>query len=1033
MSSARSSPQLYPEDMMYPGSEHHPSRYASPFLPQGQHELGARSSALQISTTAPSTHAHEPEEETAHPSRMQTQLQHGDVDLTMEEMNQASTSSHQSSPAPSSRAGSVLGTSFRSIDEGLSRPLTHKERESLSHLDRLKFFLATAPSRWSADGPGMSAADPSALPVGHPNSAHPALNRFLLPNSEYVSCVLWGGLYHITGTDIVRALVFRFEAFGRPVKNMKKFEEGVFSDLRNLKPGVDACLEEPKSPFLDLLFKYQCIRTQKKQKVFYWFSVPHDRLFLDALERDLKREKMGLEPTTVVAGEPALSFTYDPKRSLYDQFSKATGASDGEDELEATVRRADESAGSDGEESKDTLVSSGASDRQHQSDADLSSEADEPAKSSDDIDKSSGLPSKLKSKSALHGPNSPFFSMFSLFEGSPTYKQRRKKIPKHRSPSALGGSPYIGDSPDEYFGHPASVVSAIRAAEPQIDRYGRDTTRLSAADMFLAQARGDFGPQSNPDLIATQKERQRRAMQARADQFSGKGYFGGGMAGTVDAVQQQQAMRSSPEGMFPGHSPLMNANGGISLEHDRARPHMEQRHTFPLMNFGPQQHQRSSTQAYGAQIPNSWPPTADSVPIPKTKAFVCPLFSCGRMFKRMEHLKRHLRTHTLERPYQCQRCKKRFSRSDNLNQHIRTHMRGGDGVNGIGDEADVESEDLDELEAEDGYIGALGGVPDVNLCEVEIQGQVQEVPGDEEGLVMPTSGLQSIHANTNELLDEGQDVYYSDSGASVLVETPEQFMTTSSPNGGQWAAIRQHPSPAFSTVSMPSPHMGPTPYSHVSEYISLSAPSHKAAFDHASLYPAEMSNGPGPIRRHRSATPSMGRYNDGVRRPFTATESAARAYHPYAMAAAHSAESSPMAYTVPLGYESQLPAGVSRSGSHSRSSSSGQQQQLQLQDQMHQMLNLEQIEADGMSAAYAHEPAVVVAGQPSFSEFYRTESPLQFAAATGAFEVVETDPVHAQGMFPMSMGESHPQMSSYGSHPADSGYYSAMAHHAVSL
>lgn len=32
---------------------------------------------------------------------------------------------------------------------------------------------------------------------------------------------------------------------------MKKFEEGVFSDLRNLKPGVDASLEEPKvSPAL---------------------------------------------------------------------------------------------------------------------------------------------------------------------------------------------------------------------------------------------------------------------------------------------------------------------------------------------------------------------------------------------------------------------------------------------------------------------------------------------------------------------------------------------------------------------------------------------------------------------------------------------------------------------------------------------------------------------------------------------------------------------------------------------------------------
>ena len=38
------------------------------------------------------------------------------------------------------------------------------------------------------------------------------------------------------------------------------------------------------------------------------FSVPHDRLFLDALERDLKREKVGQTPTTEVVGEPARSF-----------------------------------------------------------------------------------------------------------------------------------------------------------------------------------------------------------------------------------------------------------------------------------------------------------------------------------------------------------------------------------------------------------------------------------------------------------------------------------------------------------------------------------------------------------------------------------------------------------------------------------------------------------------------------------------------------------------------------------------------------
>jgi transcription factor STE12 len=110
------------------------------------------------------------------------------------------------------------------------------------------------------------------------------------------------------------------------VKNSKKFEEGIFSDLRNLKSGTDASLEEPKSGFLDFLYKNNCIRTQKKQKVFYWYSVPHDRLFLDALERDLKREKMGQEATTVAVSEPALSFEFDSTQSLFEQLTKAQQA-----------------------------------------------------------------------------------------------------------------------------------------------------------------------------------------------------------------------------------------------------------------------------------------------------------------------------------------------------------------------------------------------------------------------------------------------------------------------------------------------------------------------------------------------------------------------------------------------------------------------------------------------------------------------------------------------------------------------------------
>ncbi|KAK9470567.1 STE like transcription factor-domain-containing protein, partial [Dipodascopsis tothii] len=180
--------------------------------------------------------------------------------------------------------------------------LSQATRNALNQVDDLKFFLATAPTNWQREQ---------------------IIRRYLLPTQEYVSCVLWNNLFHITGTDIVRCLTFRFQAFGRPVKNPKKFEEGVFSDLRNLKSGTDATLEEPKSKFLELLYKNNCIRTQKKQKVFYWFSVPHDRLFLDALERDLKREKMNQEATTEAVAEPALSFQFDPSQTLFEQLTRA--------------------------------------------------------------------------------------------------------------------------------------------------------------------------------------------------------------------------------------------------------------------------------------------------------------------------------------------------------------------------------------------------------------------------------------------------------------------------------------------------------------------------------------------------------------------------------------------------------------------------------------------------------------------------------------------------------------------------------------
>jgi uncharacterized Zn-finger protein len=60
------------------------------------------------------------------------------------------------------------------------------------------------------------------------------------------------------------------------------------------------------------------------------------------------------------------------------------------------------------------------------------------------------------------------------------------------------------------------------------------------------------------------------------------------------------------------------------------------------------------------------------------KPFTCPFRFCARPFRRLEHLKRHVRTHTHERPFACQHCSRSFSRRDNLLQHERIHVRLGD-------------------------------------------------------------------------------------------------------------------------------------------------------------------------------------------------------------------------------------------------------------------------------------------------------------------------------------------------------------------
>lgn len=235
--------------------------------------------------------------------------------------------------------------------------------------------------------------------------------------------------------------------------------------------------------------------------------------------------------------------------------------------------------------------------------------------------------------------------------------------------------------------------------------------------------------------------------------------------------------------------------------------------------------------------PISIPSTSPSGTPTTIKAYACPLLSCGRLFKRMEHLKRHLRTHTLERPFVCTRegCGKRFSRSDNLGQHSRV-CRGGkpDASSSSNDEggektancdgdslglsgmewgvnvgewinSEMEEEQLGDSEKGDAEMGdeqptanigvglnmfggsnglgmgmgmsagvsgaavaeayASGAPLDVpmELCEVELTGDVRDVHGDEEGLVR-------VHVR-GESGDEGYPTAGSSYPTEVIVES----------------------------------------------------------------------------------------------------------------------------------------------------------------------------------------------------------------------------------------------------------------------
>lgn len=561
-------------------------------------------------------------------------------------------------------------------------------------------------------------------------------------------------LFHISGTDIVRCLSFRFQAFGRPVKNSKKFEEGIFSDLRNLKSGTDASLEEPKSGFLDFLYKNNCIRTQKKQKVFYWYSVPHDRLFLDALERDLKREKMGQEATTMAVSEPALSFEFDSSQSLFEQLTKAQQANSSsfsaqqpsytqsQSQSTSPVMRAIDSMpppqmipqtmapmpqemdnmayhqmAMNGPPMAQQVVMKREPDfgrvqynqngvpitQTHQRHASMPAYGLEysPAPSfvsshygeeysnrgisfepitppqqalgmgaepayiaNEETGLYTAIPDHMGGVNGMHGMmqlppsnlSGPQFSnatrgygannVYSVIEGSPTYKQRRRRSSIPPGVAAIVAASAANHGAQQHAAHRPSDL--------------RRSVSVSVGPVAEGDESGDNSP---PGLSYSNQIHQMSQHHKELLEMSRHGT-------PLSTVEDSPAM--NPMALQQDFSQL-SEEVTDSIHHSTHSP--ERRHMQ-----GPNGVVRRARSATMMELG----------PYPQ-KSHSCPIPTCGRLFKRLEHLKRygyifhytgyfrpltwcaprHVRTHTQERPYICPHCNKAFSRSDNLAQYVK--------------------------------------------------------------------------------------------------------------------------------------------------------------------------------------------------------------------------------------------------------------------------------------------------------------------------------------------------------------------------
>ncbi|KAF2748726.1 hypothetical protein M011DRAFT_399861 [Sporormia fimetaria CBS 119925] len=96
---------------------------------------------------------------------------------------------------------------------------------------------------------------------------------------------------------------------------------------------------------------------------------------------------------------------------------------------------------------------------------------------------------------------------------------------------------------------------------------------------------------------------------------------------------------------------------------------------FAVQDFADVRANPASVHTVKATSPTNAPPTVPPSKTDKPRPHVCT--TCSRSFARLEHLKRHERSHTKEKPFECPECSRCFARRDLLLRHQqKLHQQG---------------------------------------------------------------------------------------------------------------------------------------------------------------------------------------------------------------------------------------------------------------------------------------------------------------------------------------------------------------------